>query len=142
MKNNAPRSLLERLEAHHQAGYLSLHMPGHKENTALAPYLAQLGAQWDITELPGFDDLHDPQDILAQAMDRAAKLWGSRKSWLQVNGSTGGLLAAIRRPPAGGPGPGGPALPQGHLPRHRGLRAGAHLPPAPGGGGAGHRPAP
>lgn len=96
MKNNAPRSLLERLEAHHQAGYLSLHMPGHKENTALAPYLAQLGAQWDITELPGFDDLHDPQDILAQAMDRAAKLWGSRKSWLQVNGSTGGLLAAIR----------------------------------------------
>ena len=71
MKNNAPRSLLERLEAHHQAGYLSLHMPGHKENTALAPYLAQLGAQWDITELPGFDDLHDPQDILAQAMDRA-----------------------------------------------------------------------
>ena len=29
-------------------------------------------------------------------MDRAAKLWGSRKSWLQVNGSTGGLLAAIR----------------------------------------------
>ena len=72
MKNNDPRSLLERLEAHHQAGYLSLHMPGHKENTALAPYLAQLGAQWDITELPGFDDLHDPQDILAQAMDRAA----------------------------------------------------------------------
>ena len=87
MKNNDPRSLLERLEAHHQAGYLSLHMPGHKENTALAPYLAQLGAQWDITELPGFDDLHDPQDILAQAMDRAAKLWGSRKSWLQVNGT-------------------------------------------------------
>ena len=73
-------------------------------------------------------------------MDRAAKLWGSRKSWLQVNGSTGGLLAAIRAATRrGGPGPGGPALPQGHLPRHRGLRAGAHLPPAPGGGGAGHR---
>lgn len=102
MKNNDPRSLLERLEAHHQAGYLSLHMPGHKENTALAPYLAQLGAQWDITELPGFDDLHDPQDILAQAMDRAAKLWGSRKSWLQVNGSTGGCWRPSGRPPAGG----------------------------------------
>ena len=37
MKNNAPRSLLERLEAHHQAGLPLLHMPGHKENTALAP---------------------------------------------------------------------------------------------------------
>ena len=65
MKNHDKPSLLERLEAHHQAGYLSLHMPGHKENTALAPYLAQLGAQWDITELPGFDDLHDPSGILA-----------------------------------------------------------------------------
>ena len=96
MLDQDPRSLLERLEAHRQGGYLSLHMPGHKENTALAPYLAQLGAQWDITELPGFDDLHDPEGILAQAMDRAARLFGSRKSWLQVNGSTGGLLAAVR----------------------------------------------
>ena len=117
MLDQDPRSLLERLEAHRQGGYLSLHMPGHKENTALAPYLAQLGAQWDITELPGFDDLHDPAGILAQAMDRAARLWGSRKSWLQVNGSTGGLLAAVRAATRrGDTGPGGPALPQGHLP--------------------------
>ena len=96
MLDQDPRSLLERLEAHRQGGYLSLHMPGHKENTALAPYLAQLGAHAALDCLPGFDDLHDPEGILAQAMDRAARLFGSRKSWLQVNGSTGGLLAAVR----------------------------------------------
>ena len=96
MAEEAGRALWERLEAHHKAGYLSLHMPGHKENAALAPYLARLGAELDITELPEFDDLHDPSGVLAQGMDRAAKLWGSRKSYFQVNGSTGGLLAAIR----------------------------------------------
>lgn len=93
--HDAP-SLLTRLEDHHRAGYLSLHMPGHKENEALAPYLARLGAGLDITELPTFDDLHDPSGILKESMDRAAPLWGSRKSFFQVNGSTGGLLAAIR----------------------------------------------
>ena len=44
MAEEAGRALWERLEAHHKAGYLSLHMPGHKENAALAPYLARLGA--------------------------------------------------------------------------------------------------
>ena len=96
MSTTPSPSLAERLQAHHEAGYLSLHMPGHKENTALAPYLACLRADLDITELPDFDDLHDPSGVLAQAMDRAAALWDSRRSYLQVNGSTGGLLAAIR----------------------------------------------
>ena len=94
MAEEAGRALWERLEAHHKAGYLSLHMQGHKENAALAPYLARLGAELDITELPEFDDLHDPSGVLAQGMDRAAKLWGSRTSYFQVNGSTGGLLPA------------------------------------------------
>ena len=96
MSNQVSRSLLERLEEHHREGYLSLHMPGHKENEALAPYLARLGAGLDITELPGFDDLHDAGGILKESMERAAALWGSRKSYFQVNGSTGGLLAAVR----------------------------------------------
>lgn len=96
MDTKDTRSLLERLEAHHGAGYLSLHMPGHKENTGLAAYLNTLGAGLDITELPEFDDLHAPQGVLAEGMKRAAALWGSGKSYFQVNGSTGGLLAAIR----------------------------------------------
>lgn len=119
MAEEAGRALWERLEAHHKAGYLSLHMPGHKENAALAPYLARLGAELDITELPEFDDLHDPSGVLARGWTGRPSSGGARKSYFQVNGSTGGLLAAIRaatRP--GGPGSGGPPLPQGCLPRH------------------------
>ena len=90
------RSLLERLEEHRERGYLSLHMPGHKENESLAPYLRTLSAGLDITELPGFDDLHDPEDVLAESMARASALFGSGESLYQVNGSSGALLAAIR----------------------------------------------
>ena len=85
MPEQANPSLLARLEAHHAQGYLSLHMPGHKENIDLAPYLNTLGAQLDITELQTFDDLHDPSGVLAKTMDRAAALWGSRKSYLPVS---------------------------------------------------------
>ena len=90
------RSLLERLENHRDRDYLSLHMPGHKENDDLAPYLKTLSAGLDITELPGFDDLHAPEDILAESMARATALFGSGESLYQVNGSSGALLAAIR----------------------------------------------
>ena len=96
MNETDGRSLLERLTAHRDQGYLSLHMPGHKENTALAPYLQTLGAGLDITELPDFDDLHAPVGILKESMARAATLFGARRSFYQVNGSTGALLAAIR----------------------------------------------
>ena len=96
MDRTDTRSLLERLRAHRDAGMLSLHMPGHKENTGLAPYLGELAAGLDITELPGFDDLHAPEGILKLGMEKAAALWGSGRSLFQVNGSSGGLLAAIR----------------------------------------------
>ncbi len=96
MNETDGRSLLARLEAHRDQGYLSLHMPGHKENATLAPYLKALGAELDITELPDFDDLHAPEGILKESMARAAALFGARRSFYQVNGSTGALLAAIR----------------------------------------------
>ena len=96
MEHSDHRSLLERLEAHRDGGFLSLHMPGHKENAALAPYLETLSAGLDITELAGFDDLHAPEGILGSSMARAAALFGSEESLYQVNGSSGALLAAIR----------------------------------------------
>jgi arginine/lysine/ornithine decarboxylase len=68
MSIHSNSSLLERLQAHQQEGYLSLHMPGHKENAKLASYLNMLNAPLDITELPGFDDLHDPSEVLARSM--------------------------------------------------------------------------
>lgn len=85
--------LQEQLEACAAARY-PLHMPGHKRRCTPAPGLGC--AAWDTTEVSGTDDLHDAHGILADAMTRAAALWGARRSWFLVGGSTCGLLAAIR----------------------------------------------
>ena len=70
------------------------HMPGHKRRPgALGGAVPEA---LDITEINGFDDLHDADGVLAEAMARAARLYGSRRAWLLVNGSTCGLLAAIQ----------------------------------------------
>ena len=90
------KTLLARLENLSDSDQIPLHMPGHKRNDSLAGYLRTLGARLDITEITGFDDLHDAQGILREAQDRAAALWGVRKSWFLINGSTGGILAGIR----------------------------------------------
>lgn len=89
-------SLLQRLQSYAENGRIPLHMPGHKRNMELAPHLAPLGGGLDITEIDGFDNLHEAEGILAEAMAQAAKLWGSEESFFLVNGSTGGLLAALR----------------------------------------------
>lgn len=70
---------------------LPMHMPGGKRNFASAlPY------GLDVTEVEGLDDLHDPHGVLLALEERAAALWGAEQSFLLVNGSTVGLLAAVR----------------------------------------------
>lgn len=88
--------LWERLRSWKENGALPFHMPGHKRNCTLAPYLDALSAGLDVTEIPGFDDLHAPEEILKQAMERTARLYGSEDAFFLVNGSTGGILAGIR----------------------------------------------
>lgn len=70
-----------------------LHMPGHKRGPGPVPGLPY---RWDVTETPLTDDLHDPRGILKEAMERTSALYGAGKTWYLVNGSTGGLLSAIR----------------------------------------------
>ncbi|MBQ8024874.1 MAG: hypothetical protein IJ259_00405, partial [Oscillospiraceae bacterium] len=43
-----------------------------------------------------FDNLHDPHGLLQSAMERACALWGSRRAFFLVNGSTCGILAAVK----------------------------------------------
>ncbi len=77
---------------------LPMHMPGHKRNLALSGtdgYLTALGADCDITEIAGFDNLAEPEGILLSLKQRAAALWKSEDAYPLVNGSTCGLLAAI-----------------------------------------------
>lgn len=87
-------ALQQKLMDYAKNGRYPFHMPGHKRNTALLgdvfPY------EMDITEIDGFDNLHHAQGILQECMEQASKLWQSKASFFLVNGSSGGLLAAIR----------------------------------------------
>ena len=85
--------LQTQLEKYVRQGLYPLHMPGHKRLVQPAPGLP---SSWDLTEVEGTDDLHDAGGILSDAMRRTALLWGAERTWYLVNGSTCGLLAAIR----------------------------------------------
>lgn len=71
-----------------------MHMPGHKRQ-ARTGYLRDLCAKLDITEIDGFDDLHNPHGIISEAQKNAASLWGAEESAFLVGGSTLGILAGI-----------------------------------------------
>ena len=81
----------ERLKELAQSHIYPFHMPGHKR-AALEfsnPYSI------DITEIEGFDNLHHPEGIIREAQEKAARLYGARRTYYLVNGSTCGILAAI-----------------------------------------------
>lgn len=81
----------QKLKAYAQSNIYPWHMPGHKR----IPLDDGNPYEIDITEIDGFDNLHDAKGILAEAQSRAAQLYGAQKSYYLVNGSTCGLLAAV-----------------------------------------------
>ena len=85
------KGLFDRLIEYGNSDYYPLHMPGHKRLgfESFDPYLM------DITEIDGFDDLHDPRGLIKDVEDRAARLYGADRSYILVNGVTGGILSAI-----------------------------------------------
>lgn len=74
-----------------------MHMPGHKRNTKLNTELFDFINPYeiDVTEVEGTDDLHHPEEVLLYEKERCQRLYGSRESFLLINGSTGGILSAI-----------------------------------------------
>ncbi len=84
--------LLHALQALSESDLLPMHMPGHKR---LSPDPA-LPYPIDITEIEGFDNLHEPTGVLQELGRRAAALYCADRAFPLVNGSTCGLLAAIR----------------------------------------------
>lgn len=67
------------------------HMPGHKRNKKFNIISSNI----DITEIDGYDNLHNPQECLLELENRCTKLYNSKKSILSVNGSTCCILSAI-----------------------------------------------
>lgn len=83
--------LYENLIEYTNSDYYPFHMPGHKRNILndMSPYA------YDITEIDGFDNLHEPQGIIRLALEEAKSFYESDKTYFLVNGSTCGLLSAI-----------------------------------------------
>lgn len=85
--------LYNKLLNYRQEDIYPMHMPGHKRNTELINMVDPYAI--DITEIDGFDNLHDAKDILFENMQDAARLYGALHTHYLINGSTSGLLVAV-----------------------------------------------
>ena len=85
--------LLKKLRKYSKKKIYPFHMPGHKR-LFLHHYLGPLYAI-DITEIEGFDDLHEPKGIILDSMRKASKLYQADETFFLINGSTAGILSAI-----------------------------------------------
>lgn len=111
------KSLDQKLKEYAFSDFYPFHMPGHKRSSLSLGEPALL----DITEIEGFDDLHHETGVLLEAEQRAAALWGARRSFLLVNGSTCGILAGMSAAAE----PGATALIAENC--HKSVRHGAYL---------------
>ena len=87
------RRLLHKLISYSATDAYPFHMPGHKRShdiPGMEPYF-----DIDITEIDGFDNLHQAEGILLEIQKQAALLYQAKEAFLSVNGSTCGVLAAM-----------------------------------------------
>lgn len=101
------KSLWAELEKYSGSDYYPFHMPGHKRSAmacykqlpkedALACYKRLFNFyRYDITEIEGFDNLHDASGLILSLQQRAARVFHGEESFFLVNGSTGGILSAV-----------------------------------------------
>ncbi len=87
------KGLYQALTEYGKENYYPMHMPGHKRNTGMLQMVNPYSI--DITEIEGFDNLHQPEGILKELSERLQKLYGAGRSFPLVNGSTAGILAGI-----------------------------------------------
>lgn len=86
--------LYDKLKNYSKSGIYPFHMPGHKRTDiteeGIIPY------NIDITEIHDFDNLHSPNGVIDEIQKKAAKLYNAKNAFILINGSTGGILSAIR----------------------------------------------
>ncbi|QLK85277.1 lysine decarboxylase [Staphylococcus sp. 17KM0847] len=85
--------LQNRLEKWSKTQPISMHVPGHKNQTI--GDLSFVSAKYDITEITGFDDLHQPDGLLKESM-AAIDRHPDYDAYFLVNGTTSGILATIQ----------------------------------------------
>jgi arginine decarboxylase len=69
------------------------HVPGHK-GRGQESFLSEISS-WDVTEIPGLDDLHQPEEAIKASQRLAAEAFCADESFFLVGGSTAGNLALL-----------------------------------------------
>ncbi len=93
------QTVLEFLMEHAAQKPVSFHMPGHKGSALYRRFgygaFLERFMDCDITEIPGADNLFQTEGILKETQERYAKLYDVDRSYLLINGTSGGILASI-----------------------------------------------
>lgn len=87
------KRLHEILKEYGQSNIAPFHMPGHKRRADILPDWNPW--EMDFTEVEGLDNMHCAEGIIKDAQAELARVYGVDASYFMVNGSTGGILAAI-----------------------------------------------
>ncbi|MDD2495584.1 MAG: aminotransferase class I/II-fold pyridoxal phosphate-dependent enzyme [Tissierellia bacterium] len=73
----------------------NFHMPGHKGKSGILEEIGNKLAYYDITETIGTDNLLYPTGFIKDAQRDISKVYGSKKSYMVVNGTSCGIISAI-----------------------------------------------
>ncbi len=99
------RYIAEGLERYLSKNMNPWHMPGHKRknlidgdstcHTEKVDIALDAATLIDVTEVPGTDDLHHPEEMIMESMKELTRVYGTYASYYLVNGSTCGILTSI-----------------------------------------------
>ena len=90
IKSKKMERLYKKLESYGQSDYYPFHMPGHKRNRASSA--DDFLFERDITEISGFDNLHHAEGILNVEKVYGGLIFGTKKCFFSVFGSSEALL--------------------------------------------------
>ena len=93
------RGITQFLIKHAGGSPVSFHMPGHKGSEIYRKYgysdfLGKI-MDCDITEIPGADNLFQMESIIRETAEKYRTLYGVKASYPLINGTSGGLIAAV-----------------------------------------------
>ena len=93
------RPIISFLTKHADKHTVSFHMPGHKGSAIYRKFgyteFLEKMMDCDITEIIGADNLFQTEGILKAAQEEYAKLYNVKRAYMLVNGTSGGVIAAI-----------------------------------------------
>lgn len=93
------KGIVEYLKNHAELKPVWMHMPGHKGSAFFRKYgygdFLDMIVDGDITEITGADNKFSADGIIKETMDKYKELYDVRKSYLLINGTSGGIIASV-----------------------------------------------